>query len=116
MDVWRPCWPPKNDKCRCICRMPGTAISPARRDWRTVRECRTGHIRRAGPCVPRRKSGTFLCRHDAGFPNGPPTVEAGTHRTVNEGDTATLSGTATDPDGDALIYTPWQKYVDISDL
>ena len=36
--------------------------------------------------------------------NRPPTVNAGTDRTVNEGVPVTLSGTARDPDGDPLTY------------
>ena len=36
--------------------------------------------------------------------NNPPTVDAGQDRTVNEGDTLTLNGTAFDADGDALTY------------
>ena len=36
--------------------------------------------------------------------NTPPTVDAGTDQTVGEGDTVTLSGTATDPEGDAVSY------------
>lgn len=46
MGVWRLCWPPKNDKCWFIRRIPGTAISPARLAGRAVHECRAGHIRR----------------------------------------------------------------------
>lgn len=60
---------------------------------------------RASPC---RKSCTFSCRHSPGFPNGPPTIETGAHRTVNEGDIVTLSGTATDPDGYALTCL-WEE-------
>ena len=36
--------------------------------------------------------------------NAPPTVHAGPDQTVREGDTVTLNGTATDPDGDHLAY------------
>ena len=36
--------------------------------------------------------------------NQPPVVGAGTDQTVREGDTVTLSGTATDADGDSLTY------------
>ena len=36
--------------------------------------------------------------------NNPPTVDAGQDQTVNEGDILTLSGTASDADGDALTY------------
>ena len=36
--------------------------------------------------------------------NAPPTVQAGADQTVQEGDTVTLTGTATDPDGDPLTY------------
>ena len=36
--------------------------------------------------------------------NAPPTVQAGPDRTIPEGDTVTLTGTATDPDGDHLTY------------
>ena len=36
--------------------------------------------------------------------NNPPTVDAGQDQTVNEGDTLTLNGTASDADGDALTY------------
>ena len=36
--------------------------------------------------------------------NTPPTVDAGPNRTIHEGDTVTLSGMVTDPDGDALAY------------
>ena len=36
--------------------------------------------------------------------NNPPTVDAGQDQTVNEGDTPTLSGTASDPEGDHLTY------------
>ena len=39
-----------------------------------------------------------------GSANMPPTVDAGTNQTVGEGDTVTLSGTATDPEGDAVSY------------
>ena len=39
-----------------------------------------------------------------GSANMPPTVNAGTNQTVGEGDTVTLSGTATDPEGDAVSY------------
>lgn len=35
----------------------------------------------------------------------PPTVSAGSAQTVNEGDTVTLAGTASDPDGDALTFS-----------
>ena len=38
------------------------------------------------------------------FPNAPPTVEAGPNQTVREGATVTLSGNATDADGDHLTY------------
>ena len=37
--------------------------------------------------------------------NNPPTADAGTAQTVQEGDTVTLSGTASDPDGDQLTYS-----------
>ena len=37
--------------------------------------------------------------------NMPPTVNAGTDQTVGEGNTVTLSGTATDSEGDAVSYT-----------
>ena len=36
--------------------------------------------------------------------NNPPTVDAGPDQTVSEGDTVTLSGTASDPDDDPLTY------------
>ena len=36
--------------------------------------------------------------------NDPPTVEAGPDQTVDEGDTVTLSGTASDPEGNTLVY------------
>ena len=36
--------------------------------------------------------------------NNPPTVDAGQDQTVNEGDVVTLSGTASDPEGDQLTY------------
>ena len=36
--------------------------------------------------------------------NAPPAVQAGPDRTIPEGDTVTLTGTATDPDGDHLTY------------
>ena len=36
--------------------------------------------------------------------NAPPTVQAGADQAVAEGDTVTLTGTATDPDGDPLTY------------
>ena len=36
--------------------------------------------------------------------NAPPTVQAGPDRTITEGQTVTLNGTATDPDGDSLAY------------
>ena len=36
--------------------------------------------------------------------NDPPTVDAGQDQTVDEGDTLTLNGTASDADGDAMIY------------
>ena len=36
--------------------------------------------------------------------NSPPTVDAGSAQTVDEGDMVTLSGTAFDPDGDPLTY------------
>ena len=36
--------------------------------------------------------------------NNPPTVDAGQDQTVNEGDILTLNGTASDADGDAMIY------------
>ena len=36
--------------------------------------------------------------------NAPPSVEAGPDQTVTEGQAVTLSGTATDPDNDALTY------------
>ena len=41
--------------------------------------------------------------------NAPPTVDAGPNLTVPEGDTVTLSGMVTDPDGDALAYR-WSHY------
>ena len=37
-------------------------------------------------------------------PNRPPAADAGADRTVREGDTVTLSGTASDPDGDHMTY------------
>ena len=37
--------------------------------------------------------------------NNPPTVDAGSDQTVGEGDTVTLSGTASDADSDPLTYT-----------
>ena len=37
-------------------------------------------------------------------PNGPPTVDAGPDQAASEGASITLSGSATDPDGDALTY------------
>ncbi len=37
-------------------------------------------------------------------PNNTPTVEAGPDQTVDEGDTVTLSGTASDPEGNTLVY------------
>ena len=37
--------------------------------------------------------------------NNPPTADAGTAQTVQEGDTVTLSGTASDQDGDQLTYS-----------
>ncbi len=39
---------------------------------------------------------------------GPPAVQAGDDQTVEEGDTVTLSGSATDPDGDPITYT-WSQ-------
>ena len=36
--------------------------------------------------------------------NNPPTVDAGQDQTVDEGDAVTLSGTASDPEGDHLTY------------
>ena len=39
--------------------------------------------------------------------NNPPTVNAGTDQTVGEGDTVTLSGTATDSEGDAITSYTW---------
>ena len=36
--------------------------------------------------------------------NRPPAVDAGPDRTVQKGETVTLSGTATDPDGDPMTY------------
>ena len=39
--------------------------------------------------------------------NTPPTVNAGTDQTVGEGDTVTLSGTATDSEGDAITSYIW---------
>ena len=42
-----------------------------------------------------------------GSANMPPTVNAGTDQTVGEGDTVTLSGTATDPEGDAITSYIW---------
>ena len=40
----------------------------------------------------------------AGSANSPPTADAGTAQTAQEGATVTLSGTASDPDGDSLTY------------
>lgn len=40
--------------------------------------------------------------------NNPPTVNAGVDQTANVGDSVTLSGTASDPDGDALTYQ-WRQ-------
>ena len=42
-----------------------------------------------------------------GSANMPPTVNVGTDQTVGEGDTVTLSGTATDPEGDAITSYTW---------
>ena len=36
--------------------------------------------------------------------NSPPTADAGADQTVSEGDLVTMSGTASDPDGDSLTY------------
>ena len=43
---------------------------------------------------------------DTGSPpsNDPPAVEAGPDQTVDEGDTVTLSGSASDPEGNTLVY------------
>src|SRR5207244_1541989 len=40
--------------------------------------------------------------------NNPPSASAGPNRTVQPGDTVTLAGTASDPDGDPLVYS-WSK-------
>ena len=40
----------------------------------------------------------------SGTANAPPSVDAGSNQTVTEGDTVTLSGTATDRDNDSLTY------------
>ncbi|MGD8642514.1 MAG: PKD domain-containing protein, partial [Gammaproteobacteria bacterium] len=40
----------------------------------------------------------------ASVQNSPPIVQAGVDQTVNVGDSVTLSGTASDPDGDSLTY------------
>ena len=45
----------------------------------------------------------------AGSANNPPTADAGTAQTAQEGATVTLSGTASDPDGDQLTYS-WSHY------
>ena len=39
------------------------------------------------------------------WPNSPPTADAGTAQAIQEGDAVTLSGTASDPDGDQLTYS-----------
>ena len=44
--------------------------------------------------------------------NKPPAVEAGPFQTVDAGDTVTLSGTASDPDGDQLTYS-WTHDTDL---
>ena len=41
----------------------------------------------------------------AGSANNPPTADAGTAQAVQEGDTVTLNGTASDQDGDQLAYS-----------
>ena len=41
--------------------------------------------------------------------NSPPTVEAGADQAVNEGQTVTLSGTATDPDLDDILAYSWSQ-------
>jgi hypothetical protein len=46
-------------------------------------------------------------------PNRPPVVDAGGPYTVNEGATVTLSGTASDPDGDSLTYA-WTSALPLS--
>ena len=50
-------------------------------------------------------NGVQIIRIEIPEPNTSPTVDAGTDQTVGEGDTVTLSGTATDPEGDAVLYT-----------
>ena len=42
-----------------------------------------------------------------GAENGPPVVNAGEDQTVGEGETVTLSGSATDPDDDAIVSYLW---------
>ena len=43
--------------------------------------------------------------YEVTVPNKQPVVDAGSDQTVREGDTVTLGGTASDPDGDSMTYT-----------
>ena len=56
----------------------------------------------------RNESGTDSVTITVTFSNQSPTANAGSDRTVNEGDAVTLSGSGTDPDNDAMTYS-WRQ-------
>ncbi len=61
-------------------------------------------VARYGPGSSGDWSGAAVIIVRASHSDNPPAVDAGTDQAVREGDTVTLRGTASDPDGDAMTY------------